>query len=304
MRPPGHCAPARYSTLAVLHLAIVTMAGCGESPAPETADQDRIRIDSLRLEWVQHYNLHHPDMVADLYTSDAWVGNADLTIVEGRSEVEAYHRSQMEASPTVEVEMPGIRVFGDQAVGWGTYTVRLPDPQGQEMTVSGSYLTLLRQEDGAWRIAARVANYDSPRPADWEWGEPGEAPPEESTMGDLLEAYETHWNQGRPDELAALFTEDAVAAFAGLPPLQGRDRIRGRMQQAIEETAATVDIHGVTTIDLADGWVVDGGWYEWLSRDSGEPIQWGIYMALNQQDADGQWRLHWLVSNARPAEGM
>jgi uncharacterized protein (TIGR02246 family) len=306
------------SCLVLWLLFALVLAGCGEAPSPEmeaevdapTAEEvmadaeARIQIDSLRLEWVRHYNLHHPDMVADLYTSDAWVGNADLSIVEGRSEMGAYHRSQMEASPRVEVEMPGIRVFGDQAVGWGTYAVTLAGPQGEDMTVSGSYLTLLRRENGAWGIAARLANYDSPRPPDWEWGEPGEAPPEESTMGRLHEAYETHWNQSHPDELAGLFTQDAVAAFAGAPAVQGRSRIRDRMREVLEETPSTIDIHGVTTIELADGWVLDGGWYELFEPDSGEAFQSGIYMGLNQQGADGQWLLHWLVSNARPAGAM
>lgn len=297
--------------LAVVSLAILSLTGCGEPPSPEPAAEEvtaeaeaRAQIDSLREEWVRHYNLHHPDMVADLYTADAWVGNADLSIVEGRDAVEAYHRAQMEPSPTVEVEMPGIRVFGDQAVGWGTYAVTLPDPEGQEMTVTGSYLTLLQQEDGEWKIAMRLANYDSPMPPDWEWREPGEAPPEESTMGTLIGAYETHWNQAHPDEVAALFTEDAVAAFAGEPPLQGRSRIRNRVQEVLEETPSRIDVHGVATIELADGWVLDGGWYEMFPPESGERFQFGIYMALNQQGADGEWRLHWLVSNARPAEGM
>jgi len=283
-------------------------AGCTEAPDTPVPEQDpevqdRAAIEELREGWVTHYNLHHPDMVAEFYTEDAFVLNADLSVVQGRDGVEAYHRTAMDPSPTVEVGMEHVEIFDDHAVGLGSYSVTLSDPDGQSMTVSGTYMTLLRRADGEWRIAGRLANYDSPMPQDWEWADPGEAPPEASTMTELIQEYQTHWNVQDASRVATLYTEDAVVAFSSGPVLRGRQAVEASIRQNMEELPTTLDVHGVGTIDLAEGWKLDGGWYELFPENGGERVQWGMYMNLVERAADGEWRIRWQVNNGRPGTG-
>lgn len=297
----------RRCCLSVLGLALLS-AGCAEPPEVDVPEEEpeaaaRAAIDELREDWVTHYNLHHPDMVADFYTDDAFLLNADLSFVEGRDAVEAYHRESMEPSPTVEVDMEHLEVFDDQAVGMGTYSVTLTGPEGEPLTVSGAYMTLLRQVDGEWRIAGRIGNYDSPMLQDWHWADPGEAPPEGSAMTELIQEYETHWNLQHPDMVADLYTEDAVVAFDGGPILQGRQAVERALRESMEELPSTLDVHGVDTVELAEGFALDGGWYEIFPADDDERVQWGMYMTLVERVDDGEWKIRWAVTNGRPADG-
>jgi uncharacterized protein (TIGR02246 family) len=289
--------------LSALGLVLLS-AACAEPPDEDPETTARSAIEELRDAWVTHYNLHHPDMVADLYTDDAFVASGDMTLAEGRDEVEAMHRDAMEAAPTVQVGIEDVRLFQDQAVGWGPYSIDFTGPDGEPASVAGTYLSLLRRVDAEWRIAGRVANFDSPMPEGFQWADPGEAPTEASTMTAFIQEYETHWNLQHPDMVADLYADDAVVAFADSPVVRGRQALEQSIRQNMDQFPSTLDVHGVETIDLGPGWALDGGWYELASADDGEPVQWGVYMILLGETEDGEWRIHWHVNNGRPVGGM
>lgn len=270
-----------------------------EAPADATMAAEEA-IESLRADWVTHYNLHHPDMVADFYADSALILNADGAVDEGRDAVAARLTEAMAGSPTATVTTGDIMTFGDQGVAWGTYQVEATVEE-QPMTMSGTYLGYFVPEGGEWKIAAMITNYDAPRPEGWVWAEaPAEAPPEESTMTEVITAFEEAFNQQQVDALAGMYADDAVVAYADGPVLRGRDAVAASFTERFGEGAVTIDVHGVGTMDLDATHRLDGGWYEMTDPASGQVVQTGMYMNLLEQAGDGSWQILWGVSNAQP----
>lgn len=291
-------------------LLTLTLGACGgdepdaqPDPMPEeatSATRAQAAIEAVREAWVTHYNLHHPDMVADLYADSAWVLNADLAVDEGRDAIAASLTEAMQSNPTATVTTRETRVFGDDAVSIGTYEVTATPEGADPVSWSGHYLNYLTRIDGEWKITGLITNYDSPRPEGWTWAEPvAEAPPEEGTMGELVEGYETHWNLQHPDMVADFYAPDAVVALANQPVLEGRDAVAAALRERQAQGPTEIDVHDVATIDLADGWKLDGGWYELTAVEGDATVQTGMYMNLVRRMEDGSWKIHWMVSNGR-----
>jgi hypothetical protein len=99
--------------------------------------------------------------------------------------------------------------------------------------------------------------------------------------------------------VASRFTEDAVAAFANLPLAEGRAAVAERLNTRIAEgDSPQIAVHQVAAMDIGDGWVVGGGWYE-MSSSTGDMD--GSWMLLARPGDDGNMQIHWLVSNGQPA---
>lgn len=294
---------------------VLTLAACGgdeppaeQPPAAEPAaaapSPDEAAIDALRASWVQHYNLHHPDMVADLYADSAFVLNADQSVTEGRAAVEADLTEAMAANPTVSVEGMETMVFGNTAVTVGRYELQVSPEGAPAMTSSGHYMNVLQRTEGEWKIQGLITNFDAVPPAEFMWGEwSDEMPPEEGTLTELVQGYETHWNLQHPDMVADFYTDDAWAAFANRDAVEGRDAISSVLQERAAEMATEIDVHSVGTMDLGDGWAIDGGWYELTAAEGGALVQRGMYMNLVRRMDDGTMKVHWMVSNGQPMGG-
>jgi uncharacterized protein (TIGR02246 family) len=272
-----------------------------EAPADPTMAAETA-IDALRADWVTHYNLHHPDMVAEFYTDSAWILNADQSVDEGRDAVLASLTSAMSVSPTAAVSTDDLMVFGEHAVGRGTYQIDTA-PEGAEATSwGGAWLAYFRQVDGRWLIEGMLTNYDSPRPEGWTWAETtDEAPPEETTMAEFIESFETHFNLNHPDMVADHYSEDASVAFGDGPFLEGRAAVAAELASRMEATPATLDVHGVGTLDLDESHKLDGGWFELKDPASGDVVSSGMYINLAERAADGTWTIKWAVTNSKPA---
>ncbi len=283
-------------------------AGGGEA-APQAAStaEDEGALVALAEYYETHYNMHHASMVAETFQEEeSGFLTADGMVLQGRAAIQARLEADMAGSPTLSVETDDQMVFGDVAVGRGTYTVQTtPEGAPEPMSMSGSWMASYdRQEDGSWKLGWLAGNLDHAWPEGMPAAPPGEAPAEEGTMGELIGAYETHFNLGHPSMVADLYTEDGWAAFAGLPAVSGREAISQTLAQRIEANPVDIDIHEVGTTDIADGWAMDGGWYEMTPKGGGDPVQMGNFMGLLRRGDDGQWRLHWVVSNGWPAAAV
>lgn len=273
-------------------------------PAATQASADEAAIDELRAGWVQHYNLHHPDMVADFYTDSAFVLGADQSVDEGREAIEASLAEAMAANPTVDVEGMETMVFGDHAVTVGRYELQMSPEGAEPMSSSGHYLNYLQRVDGEWKIVGLLTNFDEAPPADFAWAEPtDDMPPEEGTLTELVEGYETHWNLQHPDMVADFYTDDAWVSFANRAVVEGRDGVAAALQERATEMPTQIDIHSVGTMDLGDGWALDGGWYELTAAEGGALVQTGMYMNLVRRMDDGTMKVHWSVANGQPMGG-
>lgn len=294
-------------------LAIAALAACAETadeaaPADdsgmETASADMEALAELGEYWVTHYNMGHAEMVASRYTEDAFSLGANGSILEGRAAIEADMAATMAASsPTASVEARDRMVFGDYAVSIGTYAVEGTAEGGESMTFGGAWMNVHRKVDGEWMIAGSVANYDAAPPEGWAWAEgDGEEPAEEGAMGEVIASFMDAWNSDDAEAVAGHYTQDAQLSFSNGPWMQGRAAIQAEVANRLG-TAENVVIHDVGTQELAEGWAVDGGWYE-VVTDAGDVVQAGAYMNLMQLGDDGFWRTHWGITNAQPVSGM
>ncbi|HSH66063.1 MAG TPA: hypothetical protein VLB84_09745, partial [Bacteroidia bacterium] len=74
-----------------------------------------------------------------------------------------------------------------------------------------------------------------------------------------------------------------------------RDAIAGAAREAMEMGAATLDVHGVSTMELDADHRIDSGWYELLDGEGGELVQMGYYANLVERADDGSWQIRWAV---------
>ncbi len=302
----------RLSIAVLASLAVAACAGdagqegMAEDAAVEMSPMaaDEAAIDQIRMDYVEHYNMHHPDMVAALYADSAfWLG-ADGRVSMGKEEILAGLTDAMAGSPTLDLTSDETMVMGDNAVARGQYTVSVtPEGAAEPMTLAGAYMTYFVRVDGEWKINGALTNYNAAPPEGLPYAEgtSDEPPPEEGTMGELITAYETHFNLGHASMVADLFTEDGVAGYGNLPVRTGRAGIETTLNERLA-ISPQIDLHDVGTIELGGGWALDGGWYELTATTEAGPANTqGGYLILARQAEDGTWKIHWAFSNSQPA---
>ncbi|MFW6088193.1 MAG: YybH family protein [Gemmatimonadota bacterium] len=267
-------------------------AGDATADATPTAD-----IDALRASYVEHYNMGHPDMVADMYAEDAIALMADGGVLLGREAIAAGLAEQMaEGSPELALEQIDQMAFGDTAVTIGAWSVTVTPEGADPVTRGGHYMVGHVRGDEGWQISGVITNHDAQQSAEVLQGTvPPEPPEEESILGSFLEAYEAAWNAGDAEAVAGLYAEDAWYAGADLPAVEGREAIRQIMEQRLR---GEIDIHGVGSWELGDGWVLDGGWFEISGAEEGDYV--GNYWILTHAAEGGERQVQWIVTNGRP----
>lgn len=280
--------------------------------APEAAEQeaaaasetstavDEAALEQVRADYVTHYNMHHASVVADMFTDSAFALWADGSVAEGKPEVLTSLEADMAGKPTLDLTTGDMMVFGDNAVARGGYSVIVTPEGASAMTLAGNYLTYFQRVNGEWKIGGLMGNYNAPPPPGMPTPPQDEPPPDNGTMADLNAALTQAFNAGDAAALAALFTEDAVVGFANRPISEGRAAIQTALGEMITP-GATLELHDVGTMDLGDGWALDGGWYMLnATADTGAIHQGGIYLSLVRRAEDGTWKIHWSVVNGQP----
>jgi len=300
-----------FNRTIVLGLAVAAFAACAGEPAEDApsaaelaAAADEQALQDFRAYWEEHYNMGHASMVAATYHEEAWTLPSAGGIVMGPAAIEADLEKTMASSPTASIAGLDNMLFGDQAVTMGTYAVQSTGPDGEPMEFDGTYMNLMARVDGAWLIEGSIVNYGEARPDWWTWNEPDSEPmPDEGTMGEFTDYFATHWNMGHASMVAETYTEDAMVSYSNGPVITGRAAVETEIGVRIGE-GTQLTIHNVGTIELGEGWTLDGGWYLVDGPDDAGTIQTGTYLHLLQQQEDGSWMIHWAVTTAQPPSGM
>ena len=156
---------------------------------------------------------------------------------------------------------------------------------------------------GEWKIYLVVTNYDSPRPEGWPYvvGDGEDPPPDDGTMTEMLDGFIMHLNMGHASVAAGYYAEDATTASGDEPITRGRDAVTSSIEGVLEAyPEGHFTIHDVATIPLAEGWALDGGWFQLDASEGGDPVAVGAYLLLCKQMEDGSWKIQWEVSNMQP----
>jgi ketosteroid isomerase-like protein len=122
-------------------------------------------------------------------------------------------------------------------------------------------------------------------------------------IGDLIHAYCTHFDLNEPEQVAALFTDDAIVDYGPeLPPIVGAASIAARIAVGLDEIFAATSHHvsnirlTFETPDRARGVTYLYAWHRY--RDgSPDGELWARYHHRFERTADG-WRIAELVLRA------
>jgi ketosteroid isomerase-like protein len=295
-------------------MAGLVLAGCASDAGEEgmaenvaseevaASSADEAALEEVRASYVQHYNLHHASVVADLYADSSIALVADGGVHENKPAILAWLEGSMEASPTLDLNAIETREFGDFAVALGEYSVQATPPGGESMTNAGHYLTVFSRMDEGWKIIGVITNFDAERPAEFPYAEmTGETPTDEGTMKSLTDAWAQHFNLGHASVVADLYEENARASFSDSPMYEGRAAVEAALTETLSAGSPQIVIHDVYTMDLGSGYAVDFGWYEMTINAEGQTMERaGAYIVLNHQQPDGTYKIQWHVSNGQP----
>jgi ketosteroid isomerase-like protein len=289
------------SRLAPVLALLLIITACAPAPAPEPEpEMDEAAVVAAILDdYVVHYNLGHADMVADFYTDTAVALLASGSVNMGREAIQVSIELAMANGPTLSIESADTMVMGDNAVSRGSYSVEIAAEGADPVSFGGSYMTRFERVDGEWKISAGLSNYDGP-PAEGVPSAPAlDSPevPEDMTEGPLVTfaaSYVEHFNMGHPAVVAAMYADDAVAAFADGPLLEGNAAIEAALTERADGVAQLA-IHVISADDLGDGWHFGGGRYEVTDED--EQSQVGNWIGLVSTDEDGTHKFVWAISN-------
>lgn len=298
-----------------LFLAAGVLAGGCAPPADEQAEAasvppatefatsaDVAAIDALRSEYVRHYNLRHPEAVAELHADSATAAYADGLIAHGRAAILADLQADASMNGMLDLASDEVMVFGEHAVSRGRWRVTPGEGSTMPGELSGHFMTYFTKATGTWQIGFVVTNYDSPPPEGMPAPPDGTPPPPgEGMMKELAAEYTRAYNAGDAAAVAALYTEDAFRSTGNQTPVTGRAAIQARLEEQFAAGRSTIEIHDVSTVDLGDGWALDGGWLDLTPAVAGAgPDRGGVYVILVRQQPDGSRKLHWSLSNLNP----
>lgn len=295
----------KVRNLLVLFLAVTFLTACSEQDDSASNDDavmvdasaDADALDALRESYVEHFNMGHADVVAANYADDAVTVFANGGVQLGREEIEAGLAESMGAFGVLALTRDELHLAEDNAVARGSWSSTTAVEGADAAVVSGHYMTWFVRVEGEWKILVVASNYDSEQPPEAHMGVVSENADdvEDDGLEGMLTAYEAGWDAGDAAAVAMLYTENAHASFASQPSIEGRAAIEARLGETI---VGTLDIHSKGTMDLGDGWAVNGGWWETTGNEGAVN---GNYLLLASTADDGSNQIQWLVTNARPA---
>ena len=152
----------RISTVFIIPAIAAVLTGCTSEPTAQAVDiaADEAAIRAISAQWYELATQKDAASIANLFADDGrlvWPGQDPI---EGRAAVGEFMAISFSASPVQSLDWSTDRVVvaasGDLAVAYGTYADENLGPDGTGAD-RGSYVTVYRKVDGAWRISTDVS---------------------------------------------------------------------------------------------------------------------------------------------------
>jgi uncharacterized protein (TIGR02246 family) len=116
-------------------------------------------------------------------------------------------------------------------------------------------------------------------------------------LAEVRASYEEHYSSGNAAGVAGLYTEDGVYMPASGGYYVGNAAISGGLEGAVA-ASPTLQIKATETKVHGDVSFERGNYSVEMTPEGAEPMGFsGYYVTFSKKQADGSWKLHWVVSN-------
>jgi ketosteroid isomerase-like protein len=243
---------------------------CAQAPSTEEATG---LAGDVTARWAQSFDAGDASALAALYAEDARSFPPGGAPVAGRSDIEAYWRSDIgQGSPKTKLTVANASVDGDILHLDGTYVV---SANGNAELATGQYQQLWRRAGDGWQIVREMWRVD---PALIRSTQVAER---------LTSAWTKAYNAGDAKALAALYADESIVSTLQEGNFTGR--------QAIEQfwAADFGDGKPASTLTLTEAYVSGDlahleGDYQVADRRG---VTEGRYVQLWMRDGNA-WRIH------------
>ena len=294
-----------------MRIAVHTIARCGllaaglsACSAPPAYDQAGAEADIRQIEhlWAQVAVTGDPSVVERIFGDD-FLG----VTPDGKQYTKREFIDDTKANPlgfsSNELNEVRVRFLGDVAVAQGDETFARKDGQRGRFV----WTDVLAYRGGRWVIVAAqdviapvgdgsgTGLFDMPLAAAGERPGPDSSLARDRTAIDSFRTrYAATWKAGDADQLASLYTSDALVLYPDQPALRGRSAIATYFRGFFAEFAQEVFELTSEEIQVAGPWAFDRGTVRWrgVPRKGGMPVDdLGKYLVVLRRQPDGSWRL-------------
>ncbi|MDX1531298.1 MAG: nuclear transport factor 2 family protein [Rhodothermales bacterium] len=256
---------------------------------PALAQSD---LDALRAQFERGIETGDADLIAMTFAEPGVFTPIAGGLYEGRDAIRAmYQQDPIVQSANAEFSTTPDRteyLTDDLIHEIGTFSLVVPTAEG-ERRIEGEYATVATRVGGEWKIRHLTSFPPRRMPA-------RAAAPTQDEIDAVLRRVERAYNEGTPDDIVALYTDDAVFRSVLGPTLKGREAVRDFFASlppdALPEGARlrlTAD-HAELLGDLL---YLTGTW-AWTTP-GGEAVMEGEYVDLMKWE-DGAWKEHRLTT--------
>ena len=119
----------------------------------------RAEIEGVRKAWMEAAERDDAAALAQLYADDGVVLDpVDYVPLEGRAAIRKVLAEELPVVGQLQLRSQDSYASGDLAYDYGEFTEQVTPPDEKPIMISGHYLIILRlQEDGAWKLAKKIA---------------------------------------------------------------------------------------------------------------------------------------------------
>jgi uncharacterized protein (TIGR02246 family) len=116
-------------------------------------------------------------------------------------------------------------------------------------------------------------------------------------LAEVRGQYEEHYNLGHAPAVADLYTKDGVYMPSNGSFAAGRDAINGVLEGSVA-ASPSLRLKALETVVDGDVAFERGNYAVEMTPEGAEPVSFsGHYLTFSKRQADGSWKLHWVLSN-------
>jgi len=293
--------PIIVRSIACWGLVVAGLSSCGAPPAYDRvgAEADIREIEHL---WAQIAVTGDASVVERIFADD-FLG----VTPDGKQYTKREFIADTKANPlefaSNELNDVKVRFLGDVAVAQGDETFARKDGQQGRFV----WTDVLVRRGGRWVIvaaqdviapASEVSNtglFDMPPSTAGERSRSDSSVVRDRAAIDSVRIrYATTWKTGDAEQLAFLYTPDALVLYPNQPAVRGRAEIVTYFRGFFAEFAQEVFELTSEEIQVAGPWAFDRGTVRWrgVPRKGGEPVDdLGKYLVVLHRQPDGSWKV-------------